>query len=377
MLLNAVMCVWNEEDIIFSTVRHAFAQGCSNVYVIDNGSSDRTIDEARRAGASHFATFHSRYFDETKKIAHVNTAVETLNASFSDEAVWWLYLDADEFPSILTSITIRDFLRKIDADCRAVHGFLYDHLPTHEPYMAHGLHPADFMPLCAKTDTAKIPLLRHDKGKKPLFSMGGAHTFAASEAINTLHDILVIHHFQYRRPQDTRKRLSMLARKSPDGAARLDWMDEYAQKVQGKPRSMYYERLAQLEQSYADNRFLHLAADSLTYDYKKLARWYDPLSPFWSGDATMEENSVAFHIWKATHLFFMAHYEAALCGFHDAFSQTQDHDAREHLLLGIARCFLAMSDVEACVNAAKTAMTSHSHRVRASAVRLMERALAS
>jgi glycosyltransferase involved in cell wall biosynthesis len=377
MLLNAIMCVWNEEDIIHSTVRHAFAQGCANVYVIDNGSTDRTLEEAKRAGAIHFATFHSRYFDEMKKIAHVNTAVETLNASFSDESVWWLYLDADEFPAVLTSITIRDFLCKIAADCRAAHGFLHDHIPTHEPYMAQGCHPADFMPLCVKTDTAKIPLLRHDKGKEPLFSMGGAHTFAASNAIQTLHDVLVIHHFQYRRPQDTRARLSLLARKNSDGTARLDRMDEYAQKVQGKPRSMYYERLEQLERSYAENRLAHLVADALIYDYRKLARWYDPLQPFWSGDAAVEENSAAFHLWKATHLYFMARYEAAVCGFHDAFAQTRDNDARAHLLLGMARCFLAMSDAGACVNAVKPLTKSPLPAVRASAMRLMEKALAS
>jgi glycosyltransferase involved in cell wall biosynthesis len=272
MTLNAIMCVWNEEDIIYSTVKHAFAQGCANVYVIDNGSADRTVEEAKKAGAKHFATFHSTYFDEIQKIAHVNTAVEALNASCSDDPAWWLYLDADEFPSVFTSITIADFLRKIASDCRAVQGYLHDHIPTHEPYMAHGRHPADFMPLCAKTGTAKIPLLRYDKGKEHIFSMGGAHSFAASEELHALHDILVIHHFQYRQPGATRNRLSLLAHKGPDGIGRLDWMDEYTQKFHGKPRSMYYERLEQLEKTYAENRLRNLVTDSLIYDYRKLAR---------------------------------------------------------------------------------------------------------
>ena len=42
MILNAVICVWNEEDIIESTVKHAFSQGCSNVFIVDNGSTDKT-----------------------------------------------------------------------------------------------------------------------------------------------------------------------------------------------------------------------------------------------------------------------------------------------------------------------------------------------
>jgi glycosyltransferase involved in cell wall biosynthesis len=376
MLLNAVMCVWNEEDIIFSTVRHAFAQGCANVYVIDNGSSDRTVEEAKKAGALLFATFHSAHFDEIQKIAQLNNAVQTLNASCSADQAWWLYLDADDFPSVFTSITIADFLRKAASDCRAVHGFLHDHIPTHAPYMAHGLHPADFMPLCVKTGTAKIPLLRHDKGKEHIFSLGGAHSVAALQELPTLHDILVIHHFQYRRPGDTRKRLSLLAQKGPDGVGRLDWMDEYTQKFHGKPRSMYYERLEQLDRTYAENRLLNLLTDSLSYDYTKLARWYDPLSLRRSGDGTAGEAGVDFHVWKATHLFFLAQHELALCSFHDAFAATGDTIVREHLLLGMARCFLELSDVEACVNAARPAAKSHAPAVRASAARLLERALA-
>jgi hypothetical protein len=90
-----------------------------------------------------------------------------------------------------------------------------------------------------------------------------------------------------------------------------------------------------------------------------------------------EKAGVAFHIWKATHLFFLARHELALCGFHDAFAGTGDNDVREHLLLGMARCFLAMSDVEACVNSLRMVTKSHVPAVRASAVRLMEKALAS
>ena len=377
MLLNAIMCVWNEEDIIYSTVRHAFAQGCSNVYIIDNGSSDKTVVEAKMAGAKHFTTFHSEYFDEIQKIAQINTAVDTLNTASSDESVWWLYIDADEFPSILTSITIIDFLKKIDSDCRAVHGCLYDHIPTHEPYMMRGTHPADCMPVCIKTNTRKIPLLRHDKGKGHIFSLGGAHSFSSSETIKIMHDILRIHHFQYRKPENTRARLAMLTQKRPDGTSRLDWMDDDTKTMRGKPRSMYRNRLEQLEKMYAEHRFRHLAADSLPYDYRKLVRWYDPLATFWSGDAAMDEKSAAFHIWKATHLFFMAQYELALCDFHDAFAKTHDNEGKEYLVLGMARCFLAMSDVEACVNALKAVAKAHSQAVRSAAVQLMEKALSS
>ena len=35
-MLYCILCVWNEEDIIASTVRHAYAQGCDRVFIIDN-----------------------------------------------------------------------------------------------------------------------------------------------------------------------------------------------------------------------------------------------------------------------------------------------------------------------------------------------------
>ncbi|MCL1986070.1 MAG: hypothetical protein FWG59_06465 [Betaproteobacteria bacterium] len=167
----------------------------------------------------------------------------------------------------------------------------------------------------------------------------------------------------------------MLAQKRPDGTSRLDWMDDNSKRMHGKPRSMYYNRLEQLEKTYSENRFRNLAADSLLYDYGKLVRWYDPLSSFWSEDAAMDDKSAAFHIWKATHLFFMAQYELALCGFHDAFVKTQDKEGKEYLMLGMARCFLAMSDAEACVKTLKAAVKADSQAVRVAAVQLMERAL--
>ena len=375
MLLNAVMCVWNEEDIIYSTVKHAFAQGCLNVYIVDNGSSDKTIEKAKAAGATHFLTFRSKYFDEVKKVMNLNDSVEAINKSLSDQSVWWLYIDADEFPSIDTSITIIEFLKGIDADCRAVHGFMYDHIPTHAPYMEHGNHPADFMPICKKTNTSKIPLLRQDKDKKYIFSLGGAHTFHSLDEVHILHDRLLIHHFPYRKPEDTHKRLAGLSQKKSDGSSRLDWMDNYSKEFHGKQHSMYRDRLAGLEKFYTENKFRNFITDSLIYDYKKLVRWYDPLLLYLKYDAISEVNDVDFHIWKATHFFFMEQYELALCSFNDALLKARDNDIQEYLMLGMARCFLAMSDVESCLNSLRMARRSYSSEICKSATFLMEKAL--
>ena len=49
--LFAVLGTWMEADIVEATVANARAQGCERVYVVDNGSSDETVEAARSAGA--------------------------------------------------------------------------------------------------------------------------------------------------------------------------------------------------------------------------------------------------------------------------------------------------------------------------------------
>ena len=76
MMLNAVICVWNDEDIIEATIKHLFAQGCSNVFIIDNFSTDDTVKNAICAGAILADSFNSKYFDELEKIYHTPFAID-------------------------------------------------------------------------------------------------------------------------------------------------------------------------------------------------------------------------------------------------------------------------------------------------------------
>ena len=47
----AVLGTWMEEDVVAATVCNALAQGCEGVYLVDNGSTDGTVEAALRAGA--------------------------------------------------------------------------------------------------------------------------------------------------------------------------------------------------------------------------------------------------------------------------------------------------------------------------------------
>jgi tetratricopeptide (TPR) repeat protein len=334
MLLNAVMCVWNEEDIIESTIKHAFAQGCSNIFIIDNDSTDKTIDIAINAGAKLAAKFTTKHFDEDKKVAHLNATVKYINDITQDDKIWWLYIDADEFPNFDCKFTIIDVLKQLDSSIRAVHGCMLDHIPSHQPYHVKGYHPIDFQPLCTKSSTSKIPLLRYDKGQNHLWSIGGAHDFITNgDIIPIVKDFLHIHHFQYRNPEHTLARSKTLAQK------RNDWYKKFLKQVNTYDTSAYESRYNKLLKTYNKNKYIALKTKSLLYNYKNVIRWYDINIEKKFNSSCLDKN-----IYLAIYYFFMNEYDIALCRFNDALGICNDDTIKIWLMVKIAECF-AYSDI--------------------------------
>ena len=332
MMLNAVLCVWNEEDIIESTVKHLFAQGCEHVYIIDNASSDKTVEIATKAGALLAASFESKYFDETQKIAHLNAVVKKYNEQSDAEHIWWLYVDADEFPNIDRNLRIIDFLQKLDPSIRAVHGYMFNHIPTHPPYNISGYHPVDFMQLANKSDVYKIPLLRYDKGKPHLYSAGGAHSFdTCGEYISVVTDALHIHHFNYRDKTNTLRRLQQLTTENPDGSRRTDWHDRKEQKrtQSSQAQSMYHNRYEYAKSLYNSTNYKILMTDELGYSYPNIVRWYDQ-QEFSTIEGTLFN--------KCLHYYFFKVYDLALCKFNDLLRMTHDYKMKRLIIIKIALC---------------------------------------
>ncbi len=355
MQLNAILCLWNEEDIIASTVRHAFAQGCANVCFVDNGSTDDTVRVAQEAGARLVASFRTDVFDESKKVHYLNAAVEALNRASPHDVNWWLYIDADEFPDLGVSpdsasysipgpaMTLRDFVAGLPPSVGAVHGYMHDHLPTHRPHFVPGYHPADFMPLCVNTGVGKVPLLRYVQGAPHVASLGGAHTFDPSgNVFEVVHGALTIHHFNHRDLDRTLERLARLVCRNADGASRIDWIDAYTRRVHGKDRSMYHERYATLRETYARNAGLALKTRHPGYAYGNLVRWYDVYADKDVPTVTRLENCIS----NGLHHLFCGQYERALCRFDDALGQPCPDKTRLWLLIRMAECF-AHSDRQA------------------------------
>ena len=96
--LFAVLGTWMEEDVVGSTVRNALTQGCERVYLVETRARDSTVEAAIDAGATLAKLYATAHYDEVERIKHLNDVVATVSSAEPDEHIWWLDLDADEFP---------------------------------------------------------------------------------------------------------------------------------------------------------------------------------------------------------------------------------------------------------------------------------------
>jgi glycosyltransferase involved in cell wall biosynthesis len=218
----AVLGTWMEEDIVEATVRNAFAQGVDAVYLVDNASTDATVERAVAAGATVAEIFATPEYQERVRILFMNGVVARVSLAADAAHAWWLWLDADEFPEGPDGMTIADYLRTVDQDCRLVGSTYYNHFPGPRPAYLPGFHPLEFQPLCERfwPDRArhcaqphwKHPLQRFDRDGAFLLAMGGFHSASlrTGEPLVEPAGGIVTHHFQYREESFTRSRLELL-----------------------------------------------------------------------------------------------------------------------------------------------------------------------
>lgn len=220
--LFAVLGTWMEEDIVEATVRNAFVQGCDAVYLVDNHSTDATVERAVAAGATLAESFETKSYNERVRILLMNAAVARMSLRSGSAHVWWLWLDADEFPEGPDGKTVRDYLSGLDASFRLVGSTYFNHFPKERPGYITGFHPLDFQPDCERFSWRqtsfcgsghwKHPLQRFDAEGSFLTASGGFHT-ATTRPHTALFEPeggIVTHHIQYREESFTRKRLERL-----------------------------------------------------------------------------------------------------------------------------------------------------------------------
>lgn len=225
--LYAVITAWCEEDVIASTVANAFAQGCDRVFIVDNESPDETLAIALSVGAEVGSVYHTAFDDQNRRLAEVRRVIERVSTEVGAPHIWWLTIDADEFPHGPLGLTLRQYLDGLDRRFRLVGARVFNHYPSGEPAYAAGHHPLDFQPLCQEVRQAwcsryhwKHPLLRWDRDGPPLLPGNGFHRMApAGRRLDEPIDATFLHHFQFRERSTTQRRLERLCR-AAEGKAR-------------------------------------------------------------------------------------------------------------------------------------------------------------
>lgn len=131
MRVVAILATYNEERFIGPCLEHLFAQGV-DVYLIDNESSDRTVEIARAylgRGLIAVETLRRREFSDLRsRLRRKEDLTLTLDAD------WFMHVDADEIRLPPHSgTTIAQALEEVEAEgYNAVNFLEFTFLPTRE-----------------------------------------------------------------------------------------------------------------------------------------------------------------------------------------------------------------------------------------------------
>lgn len=322
--LFAVLGTWMEGDVVAATIRNAVTQGCERVYVVDNASPDDTAEIATAEGAIVARSFRTERYDERLRLRHMNNVVSEISAQEVDPSIWWLFLDADEFPHGPWGMTLRDYLRTLDERFRIVGARFFDHYPSTRPHYAAGQHPLDCQPLCEElaypmcpSRHRKHPLQRCDKHRPPIECGTGFHQAECPEPLLEPLQPVFLHHFPFRDESVTRKKLAALWAKDQRGDSRA--LEEHDTHMLARFRSLdavYSQRWAAVHNFIALDPMrsvfdsppaahgvrLQTWSDLVEPEHQHVLRWY-PTAGAWKyasldqfnyGDDTTYKKGIAF-----------------------------------------------------------------------------------
>jgi len=256
---------WMEEDIIGESVANAFHQGCEEVFVVDNASPDRTVERAVSSGAVLAESYRTDAYDEPRRIGLMNAVMRRVSAAEPAERVWWLWFDADEFPHGPAGRPVKEHLASLDDGCRVVGARYFHHFPSGPPYHLPAHHPIECQPVCYEQHSNQVrcshrkhPLVRIDAGRPPVVLGEGFHHYDCREPVLESTVSAFIHHFPFREPEATRRRMAALCGISSAGTARIEEQDRHEVRHYGAP-SHLSQRVALYDAVY-DGRWEAVAA---------------------------------------------------------------------------------------------------------------------
>lgn len=214
-LLYGAVAAWNEDDIIYATVRHLTAQGCSKVFVIDDHSSDLTVDEARAAGATVILADSDGVYSEAVRSRRLSELI-TVETGKAGTDIWWLIADADEFPRGVDGLTIRAMVRQLPGWVDVVGSRVVEHLPHPGAAYQPRSHPVLAFPLAHLYKSPYCPLghwkhqLFRSRAAGEIIPMPGQHVVSCCDGRRAREwpQSLLMHHVPLRARERTAHKLT-------------------------------------------------------------------------------------------------------------------------------------------------------------------------
>ncbi|MFI0367321.1 glycosyltransferase family 2 protein [Actinomadura sp. 1N219] len=213
-LVYGLTQVWNEDDVIYATVRNLFLQGCDEVFVIDDASDDESATEAKAAGATVIQDASDGKFHERRRSERICTVVDAVTEA-AGRPVWWIMVDADEFPRGPGALTIRDLARDLPPSVDTVGSRVLEHYPGRSSAPRQRHHPLDELPSARWHTNPSCPeghwkhqMLRL-RNPGELRFMLGRHTIAAPPQRRPIVEStssLLMHHFPLRGKEWTQQK---------------------------------------------------------------------------------------------------------------------------------------------------------------------------
>jgi hypothetical protein len=223
--LYATISTWMDADIIEANVKNCFANGCSRVYLLDNDSSDGTVEAAMSAGATIGEIFETEFYDEDLRIRKQNEIVRRVTTEEKHKILWWINLDADEFCVGLNGERVIDTILRMPSQISTIGSDCIDLYPTEGREYVIGEHPAKCFDkginrvegsghFCPAAHYKHLYFKQTD-GVFNVAQTRGNHCLATPKK-STLYEpnfTLRFFHAPYRRKQETQSRLEALCAK--------------------------------------------------------------------------------------------------------------------------------------------------------------------
>jgi hypothetical protein len=260
--LYGLISTWHDADIIQAAIDNCRFHGCSKIWVLDNNSPDECADVAKRSGAE-VESYSTDFYDEDLRIHLQNKILkrETLEAKLDD--LWWMVLDADEFPAMKDGSPIVKFLATLPAHFTVVGSNYIELYPVEGESYEEGQHPAKCIEngiwkRCVLNNAYqcghwKHSVVRYLNGNYNTAHFRGNHALAVPRRNIILYEPskdLVFFHSPFREYETTKRRFQALC-----DTGRNQWDDEVTQNEGAIKRwrafeAVYSQRWREVELSH-------------------------------------------------------------------------------------------------------------------------------